>query len=172
MNTACAYEIRVLYTVTWKIHTGGINKIQQKTRKTGNLLHVWPENQHHLSLSTGLMLIQEIARSLFKNFKAEHNTGATITNIYTPPMWMFRFTTWHVTTKVFPKTCAKTIYEGGYLSQWIFNVDKTSLLWERMPPNFLSVKRWEYICCFFLFYFTKNNCLKPNLYLQEHITLL
>lgn len=53
MDTACAYEIRVLYTVTRKIHTGGINKIQQNTKKTGKLLHVWPENQYHFGLSTG-----------------------------------------------------------------------------------------------------------------------
>lgn len=78
MDAACAYGIRHWNTVTWKIHTRSINKNQQQTRKTGNLLHVWPENQHQFGSSTGLVLIQGKARSLFKNFKAEHSTSATI----------------------------------------------------------------------------------------------
>lgn len=79
MDAACAYGIRDLNTVTCEKHIPcAINKNQQKTRKTGNLLYVWPENQHQFGLSTGLLLIQGTARSSFKSFKAEHSTSATI----------------------------------------------------------------------------------------------
>lgn len=60
------------------LHTRGINKNQQKTRKTGNLPYVCPENQHQFGLSAGLVLLQGKTRSLFKNLKVEHSTSTTI----------------------------------------------------------------------------------------------
>lgn len=60
------------------LHTRGINKNQQKTRKTGNLPYVCQENQHQFGLSAGLVLIQGKTRSLFKNLKVEHSTSTTI----------------------------------------------------------------------------------------------
>lgn len=65
--------------------------------------------------------------------------------------------------------------EAGYLSQWIFNIDKASLLWEKMPQNFYW-QEGEDMSGFPLMdeptlLFTKNNLSKPNLYLGEHVNI-
>ena len=56
MDAAYAYGIRNLYIVICE-------KNPQKTRKIGNLLYAWPENQDQFGLSRGLVSIQGKARS-------------------------------------------------------------------------------------------------------------
>jgi hypothetical protein len=61
--------------------------------------------------------------------------------------------------------------------QWIFKVDKSILLWKKMPPPHFHLQGGDSMSRFPLMeqltlFFTKYNLSKPSLYLEKYVNFL
>ncbi|XP_061435172.1 tigger transposable element-derived protein 1-like [Lethenteron reissneri] len=115
------------------------------------LLSVWIEDQGQRNVPMSLMMIQEKAKSLFRDLKKEHGEISTMPNFSASRGWFDRFKrrcnlhNLKMTSEaaVVDLGAAKRyleqfkfiVEEGGYSPQQIFNVDKTDLHWKRMPSR-------------------------------------
>lgn len=133
------------------VHTKLIRKRHSLISEMEKVLNLWIQDQisHNIPLSQSL--IQAKALTLFNAMKAEKGETSAEETFGASRGWYDNFkkrSNFHnlagqgeaantnaAAPETFPTELEKTIEDGGYTMQQIFNVDETGLFWKKMPSR-------------------------------------